>query len=241
MNNTKDILAENYIFKYNNIDIPVYGFKNDNTKITLYIHNKGLGLTDNINNTINDNNFIQLDLSNLAQYIKPKTIPNISIVSMFSQEAFKIYGTNTLDRILGTLIYESDSNNIIQNIPIPLFGVYKYIQITSDNSDILLESIYFICNLDINNKICANTCLCEPYCTCEPICKCGTNKYIEDIKLQDPILTDNNIIENNDIIDNTKQDNNKQDNNKQDNTKQDNNKQNNTKQKNNIKENNIII
>ena len=241
MNNTKDILAENYIFKYNNIDIPVYGFKNDNTKITLYIHNKGLGLTDNINNTINNNNFIQLDLSNLAQYIKPKTIPNISIVSMFSQEAFKIYGTNTLDRILGTLIYESDSNNIIQNIPIPLFGVYKYIQITSDNSDILLESIYFICNLDINNKICANTCLCEPYCTCEPICKCGTNKYIEDIKLQDPILTDNNIIENNDIIDNTKQDNNKQDNNKQDNTKQDNNKQNNTKQKNNIKENNIII
>jgi hypothetical protein len=241
LNNTKDILAENYIFKYNNIDIPVYGFKNDNTKITLYIHNKGLGLTDNINNTINDNNFIQLDLSNLAQYIKPKTIPNISIVSMFSQEAFKIYGTNTLDRILGTLIYESDSNNIIQNIPIPLFGVYKYIQITSDNSDILLESIYFICNLDINNKICANTCLCEPYCTCEPICKCGTNKYIEDIKLQDPILTDNNIIENNDIIDNTKQDNNKQDNNKQDNTKQDNNKQNNTKQKNNIKENNIII
>ena len=236
MNNTKDILAENYIFKYNNIDIPVYGFKNDNIEMTLYIHNKGLGLTDNINNTINDNNFIQLDLSNLAQYIKPKTIPNISIVSMFSQEAFKIYGTNILDGILGTLIYESDSNNIIQNIPIPLFGVYKYIQITSDNSDILLESIDFIYNLDVNNKICANTCLCEPYCTCEPICKCGTNKYIEDIKLQDPILTDNNIIENNDIIDNTKQDNNKQDN-----TKQDNNKQNNTKQKNNIKENNIII
>jgi hypothetical protein len=224
--------------------------------MTLYIHDKGLGLTDNINNTINNNNFIQLDLSNLAQYIKPKTIPNISIVSMFSQEEFKIYGTNILDGILGTLIYESDSNNIIQNIPIPLFGVYKYIQITSDNSDILLESMDFIYNLDVNNKICANTCLCEPYCTCEPICKCGTNKYIEDIKLQDPILTDNNIIENNDIIDNTKQDNNKQDNNKQDNTKQDNNKQdnnkqdntkqdnnkqNNTKQKNNIKENNIII
>ncbi len=183
-----------YTFKYNNISIDTYGF-NCNKKIDLYIHEnsekKGLGLNDNINNTINNNNYIQLDLSNLVKYIKPNTIPNISIISMFSPEIFKIYGTNILDGKLGILIYESNINNITQTIPIPLFGVYKYIQITSDNSDILLESIDFI-----YNKLCPNTCLCEPYCVCEPTCECGTKNYITG----DPVMIDNTIIEDNDRI-----------------------------------------
>ena len=197
-----------YTFKNKNICIDTYGFKNDSTKIDLYIHDnsekKGLGLNDNINNTINENNLIQLDLSNLVKYIKPNTIPNINIISMFSPEIFKIYGTNVLDGILGILIYESDNNNILQNIPIPLFGVYKYIQISSENSDILLESIDFI---DKNDKKCTDTCLCEPYCTCEPTCDCGTKNYItgdpiiqQDTIIQDPVMIDNTIIEDNDII-----------------------------------------
>ena len=194
LNDPKDIINSMYTFKYNNVSIDTYGF-NCNKKIDLYIHEnsekKGLGLNDNINNTINNNNYIQLDLSNLVKYIKPNTIPNISIIGMFSPEIFKIYGTNTLDKKLGTLIYESDINNIIQTIPIPLFGVYRYIQITSDNSDILLESIEFI-----YNKICPNTCLCEPYCICEPTCECGTKNYITG----DPVMIDNTIIEDNDRI-----------------------------------------
>ena len=203
-------MIENYIFKYNNIYIPVHGFKNDNTKIDLYIHDnsekKGLGVNDNINNTINDNNIIQLDLSDLVKNIKPKSIPNLNIINMFSPEVFKIYGTNVLDGNLGIPIYESDSNNISQNIQIPLFGVYKYIQITSENSDILLESIDFMYNLDIHDKKCTDTCLCEPCCTCKPMCECGTKNYIEDDTissdtiLSDTILSDNKIIEDNDII-----------------------------------------
>lgn len=202
-----------YTFKNKNICIDTYGFKNDSTKMDLYIHDnsekKGLGLTDNINNTINDNNFIQLDLSSLVKHIKSNTIPNINIISMFSPEVFKIYGTNTLDGILGILIYESDSSNILQNIPIPLFGVYKYIQITSENSDILLESIDFIDKEDKHDKDdnkCTDTCLCEPYCTCEPTCDCGTKNYItgdpitQDPITQDPVMIDNTIIEDNDII-----------------------------------------
>lgn len=79
---------------------------------------------------------------------------------------------------LGTIIFNSD-NNKLKKIPIPVFGVYKYIQILSNGSDILLESIDFIYNVDTNKKVCTNLCLCEPFCSCESFCKCGIGKYTE--------------------------------------------------------------
>lgn len=124
---------------------------------------------------------------------------------MFSSDIYNIYGTNNLDGKLGMLLYKSDEKNILNHIPIPLFGVYKYIQISSDNSDILLESIDYIYHVDVNNKKCTNICTCEPYCTCEPICKCGIVEYIDNEHIpSNLILNDNNIIENNDIINNKK-------------------------------------
>lgn len=145
-----------------------YGYLINNTTVDLFGNISGLGLFGNPNNSITNNEFIQLDLNNLITNVPYKTIPYITITGLQTSEGFSIYGTNILNGVLGNLIYQSnDLNlpNLEQTLPIPNFGEYKYIQITASgiytSSNILLTNI---CFLD------EQSCKCDP-CICNP-CKC---------------------------------------------------------------------
>ena len=130
--------------------IAAYGYDNNNgtgTLHQLFFKNGGgdeigLGLVNTLNNELQvDSNgtplhFIQLDLTSiLAQGF---TNGKISIGSVQPNEAFSLFGSNTLG-VLGTKLNATpyDSSSDVTFVSVPNFGTYKFISVVAAAADVL--------------------------------------------------------------------------------------------------------
>jgi len=130
--------------------ITAYGYDNNNgigTLHQLFFKNDGsdevgLGLVNTLHNELQvDGNgtplhFIQLDLTSiLAQGF---TNGKISIGSVQPNEAFSLFGSNTLG-VLGTKLNATpyDSSSDVTFVSVPNFGTFKFISVVAAAADVL--------------------------------------------------------------------------------------------------------
>jgi len=99
-----------------------------------------LGIANDPQHEINKYNYIQLDVSDIADTKSPRII----VQNIQDDGGFALYGSNQLGKI-GVLLYTSPDFPSEQITPLPEINTYKYISITAAGSSIianvLLQSI----------------------------------------------------------------------------------------------------